>query len=95
MAEKATLSKGTWKHSRRIAWRKVGDEAIILDVETAVYFSLSGAGLRMWELLGEGRAAAEIAGVLAEEFDADEDELAEDCAELAAKLQKERLIERA
>ena len=36
------------------------DEAVILDVETAVYFSLDGAGLRMWELLGDGKSVPEV-----------------------------------
>jgi coenzyme PQQ synthesis protein D (PqqD) len=92
---KTIEKKGAWKHSRRAAWRKVADEAVILDVETAAYFSLSGAGLRMWELIGEGKTPAEIARVLAEEYDADEDALRDDCAELADKLRKERLIESA
>jgi hypothetical protein len=87
--------KASWKHSRRVAWRKVADEAVILDTETAAYFSLSGAGLRMWELIGEGKTAAEIAGIVAAEYDADEDEIRGDCVELAGKLRKKRLIESA
>jgi len=95
MAKKATRTAGSWKHSGRVAWRKVADEAVILDVETAVYYSLSGAGLRMWELLGEGRTPAQIAALLAAEYDADEGRLRADCAGLAAELRREGLVERA
>ena len=95
MAQKSLEKKGVWRHARRVAWRKVADEAIILDVESAVYYSLSGAGLRIWELLGQGRTASEIAAALTKEFDASEEVLREDCAELVGRLREEKLIERA
>ena len=95
MAVKTTQRQGSWKHSRRVAWRKVADEAVILDVETAVYYSLGGPGLRIWELIGEGRSAGEIGRLLAEEYEASEDEIREDCVELAERLRKEGLLERA
>ena len=93
MASKPLDRKGPWKHSRRVAWRKVADEAVILDVETAAYFSLDGAGLRMWELLGEGKTIEKIAKALADEYDAPEDAIGDDCAELAGKLHKEGLLD--
>lgn len=83
----------TWKHSRRVAWRKVADEAVILDVETAVYYSLDGAGLRMWELMGQGKSLSEIARAVALEYDAPESLIRKDCVELAGKLKKKGLIE--
>lgn len=95
MTTRVLKPTGAWKKHRRAAWRKVAEEAIILDVETAVYYSLDGAGLRMWELLGEGRTVCEIARALAAEYDADEDRIREDCARLVGKLAKEGLIERA
>lgn len=95
MVQKSVEKRGVWKHARRAAWRKVSDEAIILDAETANYYSLSGPGLRMWELLGKGKTVTEIARELAEEFDASEDRILEDCAELVGTLKKEKLIERA
>ncbi|MBI5211568.1 MAG: PqqD family protein [Elusimicrobia bacterium] len=82
-----------FKHAGRVAWRKVADEAVILDVETAAYYSLRGTGLRIWELLGEGRGAEAIARRLAEEFDAPEDVILRDCRELIERLRRERMIE--
>jgi len=93
MAAKVAERQETWTHSRRVAWRKVADEAVILDVETAVYYSLSGAGRRMWELLGEGKTPAQIGRVLAEEYAAGEDELRKDCAALVGRLLKAGLLE--
>lgn len=82
-----------FKHAARAAWRKVADEAVILDVETAVYYSLSGAGLRMWELLGESLALPAIVRILSEEYDTDASKLGKDLTELSGKLRKELLLE--
>ena len=87
------MAQGNWKHSKRVAWRKVADEAVILDVETAAYYSLNGAGLRMWELLGEGGSVSDVARRLSEEFEASEGEIQKDCTELVSKLKKEGLLE--
>jgi hypothetical protein len=95
MSTKTTGKDAAWKHGRRAAWRNVADEAVILDVETAVYYSLDGAGRRMWELLGDGRTAAQIGEIVAREHDADESRILKDLHELIAKLLKERLLERA
>ena len=81
------------RHNQRVAWRKVADEAVILDVDSAVYYSLAGSGLRMWELIGEGKTVPEIAAALAEEYDAPEEEIARDCSELIRKLRAECLID--
>ena len=81
------------KHAGHTAWRKVADEAVILDLDTANYYSLAGPGLRVWELLGEGRAPAAVCAALAEEFDAPPGRIAEDVGELVAALKKEGLLE--
>lgn len=82
-----------FKHSGRVAWRKVADEAVILDVETAAYFSLDGVGLRIWELIGEKRSLDEISREIAAEYDAPEDVIRRDCEELIGRLRKEKIVE--
>ena len=89
-------SKGAaLKHAGHVAWRKVADEAVILDVDTAHYYSLSGPGLRLWELLGEGRTPQAACAALAEEYDAPDERIAADVNELLAALKKEGLLETA
>lgn len=91
---RATPSKPqVFKHAGRVAWRKVSDEAVILDVETAAYFSLDGVGLRIWELIGEKRSVDEISRELAEEYDAPEETIRRDCEELIGRLRKEKIVE--
>lgn len=93
MAPTTTTKPLSFKHSGRVAWRKVADEAVILDVETAAYYSLSGAGLRIWELLGEGLAADVIVERLSREYDAPVSTLRRDCDELLRRLRQEKIIE--
>lgn len=93
MPDRTALPTGRFRHAKRAAWRKVSDEAVILDVETAHYFSLPGPGLRAWELLGEGRTVAEAAALLAAEYDAPEGVIARDVGELVKRLRSEGLLE--
>ncbi|MBI5200364.1 MAG: PqqD family protein [Elusimicrobia bacterium] len=81
------------KPSAKIAWRKVADEAVILNTETAAYYSLDGAGLRIWELLSEGRSIEEIVGTLADEYDASSEVLRRDALDLLSNLRKEKIVE--
>lgn len=82
-----------WRYTRNVAWRKVADEAVILNVDTAVYHSLGGAGLRMWELLGQGKSSEAAGSILAGEYDADALRLQKDFEDLARDLKKADLIE--
>ncbi len=92
---KSSKNSGGLKHAGHVAWRKVADEAVILDVDTANYYSLGGPGLRVWELVGAGRKADQVCATLAGEYDAPPGRIAADVAELLAALKKEGLLERA
>lgn len=94
-ATTAAITRRAFKHASRAAWRKVADEAIILDVESAEYYSLTGPGLRAWELLGPGETARRIAERLAEEYDAPYDRIEADVEALMADLKRAKLIQAA
>ena len=84
-----------YKHSKHTAWRKVAEEAVILDVDTAHYYSLTGAGLRAWELLGAGCTPAALTAALEGEYDAPPGVIASDVSDLLAELKREGLLESA
>lgn len=81
------------KHAGHMAWRKVADEAVILDVDTAHYYSLAGAGLRAWELLARACTPAALTAALEREFDAPPGVIAADVADLVRELRREGLVE--
>ena len=85
----------TYKHSGHTAWRKVSGEAVILDVDTAVYYSLKGPGLRIWELLEKSTPLDRIAAAIEDEYEASGDRIRKDLDLLIKKLKKDKLIEAA
>jgi hypothetical protein len=68
-------------------------EAAILNVKSGVYYGLDPVGARIWNLMQEPRAVAEIQSVITDEYDVEPDRCARDLAELLNKLLAEGLIE--
>lgn len=81
-----------FKHAEHTAWRRVEKESIILDLNTSVYYSLNETGAFIWERLGAGDTAPEVADGLCAEFDVTSDSAERDIAELIQKLSDEKLL---
>ena len=85
--------KGRFTVSSRIVSRAVGDETVILDLESGTYFGLDQVGARMWKLLGEGRSIDETCDVLLGEYAVERDRLETDLVTLADQLIGRKLLE--
>jgi hypothetical protein len=48
-----------------LAWRRAGDEVVVLDLAASSYHALNASGALLWERLADGATTAELAGVLA------------------------------
>lgn len=72
--------------------REVGDETVILDLASGTYFGLDPVGARIWQLIGEGKALAEVCDALLDEYDVTREALERDVVELADKLLEQKLI---
>lgn len=51
--------------------RRVGDETVLLDIESGLYFGVDRVGQRIWELAGRGRTLGNIIDTIVAEFDVD------------------------
>jgi hypothetical protein len=60
---------------------EIDDEAVLLNVETGVYFGLDSVGTRIWTLLGLEMDQEEICRELLEEYEVDPEQLRGDVAE--------------
>jgi len=80
------------RHAKHVAWRKVDDEVVILDLETSVYYSLNETAGHIWELVGKGLSEQAIADELAEEYGQSVKTVQKDVSALIKKLKKENLI---
>lgn len=77
---------------KHVMARQVGDETVILDLETGTYFGLDSVGARIWELLSQGNSLQRICDVLVDVYDVTPEQLQADVIELAQQLQQKRLI---
>ena len=75
-----------------IVHKKVGDETVLLNFDLGVYYGLDPVGTRVWELLAEGKTAAEIVEVMLGEYEIDRDTLSRDVDALLAELAARQLI---
>jgi hypothetical protein len=68
-------------------------EAAILNIKNGVYYGLDPVGARIWNLMQEPRAVAEIQDVITSEYDVEPERCARDLVGLLEKLLAEGLIE--
>ena len=72
--------------------RQVGEELVMLDLETGTYFGLDSGGRRFWYLLENGESLSQICGTMVEEFDTTLEVLERDILALARDLIDKKLI---
>ena len=68
-------------------------EAAILNIKNGVYYGLDPVGARIWNLMQEPRAVAEIQTAITDEYDVEPERCARDLVGLLEKLLAEGLIE--
>jgi hypothetical protein len=72
--------------------RLVGDETVLLDLASGIYFGLDGVGKRIWESVGEGLSLGETAATIASEFEVEETQAQADLIEFATDLVERGLL---
>jgi len=72
--------------------RTVGDETVILDLASGTYFGLDPIGARIWQLMGEGKALAEICATMLEEYEVEHEQLETDVLRLTSELLERGLV---
>jgi hypothetical protein len=68
------------------------DGAILLNLETRLYYSLNDAGLEIWRRIGAASSEQELAENLTGLFDADEERVTGVVARFVSELERERLV---
>lgn len=72
---------------------RIGDAGVLVHLRTNRIFELNSTGVRIWELLGEGRGLADVERILQQEFEGDHGQLRADLLSLVAALRHEGLID--
>jgi hypothetical protein len=68
-------------------------EAAILNIKNGVYYGLDPVGARIWNLMQQPCAVAEIQNTITDEYDVEPERCARDLVSLLEKLLAEGLIE--
>ena len=66
--------------------RMVGDETVLLDLASGVYFGVDGVAKRIWESIADGHNLGQAAEVIVSEYDVDEAQAQADVLEFVAEL---------
>lgn len=74
--------------------RKVGNEVVILDLDSSRYLTISGSGVLLYELLHEERDRDELVAALLATFEVDEDTARLDVDAFIADLSSAGLLSR-
>ena len=82
----------SYKPAGNVAWRRVAEEVVVLDLDTSVYYSFNHSGARIWELLAESLAPRQVAARVAEEYDEAAALVARDVEALLKQLRAEKLL---
>lgn len=76
----------------QVLYRELGDETVLLDPHSGVYYGLDAVGTRLWTLLTETPRVAAVYDRLMEEFEVAPDRLWQDLTGFLAELEEKGLI---
>ena len=72
--------------------RELAGEAVLLSLESGVYYGLDGVGTRVWQLLVEDKSIADACAAMIDEYETTLDVLHEDVLTLVDTLCEKGLV---
>ncbi len=73
-------------------FREIDGEAVILNLQSGIYFGLNPVGTRIWQLLAEHGRLRTVFELMLAEFDAPPELLERDLLRLVAELTEKELV---
>ena len=75
-----------------VLFQELQGEAVLLNLNTGVYFGLDAIGTRIWRLLQEDGALHTVLEAMLREFDVAPEELTRDLLDLVCQMRQARLL---
>ena len=72
--------------------RLVGEETVLLNLESGIYFGLDGVGKFIWDSVSDGKSLAETVGSIVAEYKIGEDQATTDVVDFTATLVERGLL---
>ena len=76
-----------------VVFQVLDEEAVLLNLDSGLYFSLNEVGTRFWQLLAESPSVDHAIDSLEQEFDVGRPTLQADVLQLIDNLKAEKLVE--
>ena len=80
------------QRAESVTFEVVADEAILIDINTGIYFSLNEVGTEFWEMLDGEQTIEQHATVIATKYEVEISTVVDDLLELAEEMAKDKLI---
>lgn len=77
---------------KEVAYQTIGDELVILNLDSGIYYSANEIGARIWELCDGSKTIQEIVSLLSKEYEVSLQEARHDTLEFTGDLVNEGLI---
>jgi hypothetical protein len=75
-----------------VLFQELQGEAVLLHLDSGMYFGLDSVGTRMWQLIVAHEGLGEVARAILAEFEVSEEQCTSDLLNLVAKLEERNLI---
>jgi hypothetical protein len=75
-----------------VLFQELQGEAVLLNLDSGIYFGLDAVGTRMWQLIVEQEQLAEVARSIVAEYDVSQEQCAADLLALVARLEAQGLV---
>ena len=82
-----------FKRNQEVVWRALGDDCILLHLESGIYYTLNEEGRVLWEALDGKNKLAQIQSKIMEQYGVDAGTIQKDLIEIMEDLIKEDLVE--
>jgi Coenzyme PQQ synthesis protein D (PqqD) len=80
-------------HAPNIVYETLDGETIVIHLDTGSYYSLTGSGAEIWELLSEGSSTTQVCAALAQRHARSESDISLSVESFIAELEREALVE--
>lgn len=80
------------KHPEHVAWSQIDDEAILLNLDSGLYYTLNEVGCDAWQYIDAQRTIRDIGREMCALYDAEQEQIEQDLCILFQQLQQEDLI---
>jgi hypothetical protein len=82
----------SYQPSENLLCQKIGEEAVLLDMESSRYFGLTPVATRVWEMVSAGQPVAAAAEAIALEYGESQAKVLEDVAQFVETVSERGLL---